>query len=51
LKGPVGNLHYSAPEILKGQGNYDEKCDIWSIGIITYLLFSLGEFPFDGTSE
>ncbi|KRX08221.1 Protein kinase-like domain [Pseudocohnilembus persalinus] len=33
-----------APEILKRQ-NYDEKCDIWSLGIITYqLLFGVPPF-------
>lgn len=51
MKGCLGSTHYSSPEILKGNSSYDEKCDIWSIGIITYLLFSQGEFPFDGNSE
>jgi serine/threonine protein kinase len=29
------------------RGTYDEKCDLWSIGVITYLLLS-GETPFGG---
>ena len=33
------------------EGAYDEKCDIWAVGVITYVLFSQGEFPFDGPSE
>ena len=32
----VGSRYTCAPEILKGR--YDEKCDIWAIGVITYLL-------------
>jgi len=34
----VGTPHYLAPEVL--QQSYNEKCDIWAIGIIAYQLFS-----------
>ncbi|KAL7570217.1 hypothetical protein ACA910_020644 [Epithemia clementina (nom. ined.)] len=41
----VGTPYTVAPEII--QGHYDEKCDIWALGVITYLLLS-GETPFGG---
>lgn len=33
-----------APEVFKG--NYNNKCDIWSVGVITYLLCS-GSLPYN----
>ena len=41
----VGTPYTAAPEII--QGNYNEKSDIWALGVITYLLLS-GETPFGG---
>jgi len=43
-----GTINYIAPEAL--QGNLDKKNDIWSCGIIMYILLS-GEFPFIGKSD
>lgn len=37
-----------APEMIKGC--YNEKCDIWSIGVILYILLT-NEAPFDGVSD
>lgn len=42
----VGTPHYVAPEIIKGEG-YNEKVDLWSSGVIMYLLLS-GRHPFEG---
>jgi calcium-dependent protein kinase len=34
LKRAVGSTIYIAPEVLRN--NYNEKCDIWSVGILAY---------------
>ena len=48
LSSKVGTAYYVSPEIL--QGSYSEKCDIWSAGVILYVLLS-GEPPFNGPSD
>lgn len=45
----LGSPLYMAPEIIKGQ-KYNEKVDIWSIGVITYMLLS-GRNPFPGKNK
>ena len=40
-----GTLRYMAPEVMNGE--YKEKCDLWSLGIIIYLLY-FNEYPYDG---
>lgn len=43
----VGSIPYMAPEVF--QRSYDEKCDIWGIGVTTYFCFVKYQ-PFEGRS-
>mmetsp|Transcript_18283 Transcript_18283/g.24107 ORF Transcript_18283/g.24107 Transcript_18283/m.24107 type:complete len:683 (+) Transcript_18283:476-2524(+) len=48
LSVPVGTPFYVAPEVLRG--SYNHKCDMWSIGVITYMLLS-GRPAFYGENQ
>eukprot|EP00934_Nitzschia_sp_Nitz4_P002244 Nitzschia sp. Nitz4//scaffold89_size161592//6593//10007//NITZ4_002359-RA/size161592-snap-gene-0.130-mRNA-1//1//CDS//3329559559//2244//frame0 len=46
-----GTAQYVAPEILDFQvEGYDERCDMWSVGVVTYILLG-GYAPFEGPPD
>lgn len=44
----IGSAYYIAPEVL--EKNYNEKCDLWSCGVILYILLTARP-PFGGSDE
>lgn len=48
MRQKYGTPYYIAPEVLNKL--YDEKCDIWSSGVIMYIILS-GYPPFNGKTD
>lgn len=52
---PVGSAEFMAPEVVdlfvgERESSYDKRCDLWSMGVICYILLS-GYPPFSGNCE
>ena len=45
---PCGSVYYVAPEVL--QKKYNSKCDLWSCGVIMFMLLS-NKAPFGGRTD
>lgn len=44
----MGTPFYIAPEVI--QGSYGQMCDVWSCGVILYIMLS-GSPPFQGKNQ
>ena len=42
-----GSTCYAAPELYMHEDGYDERCDLWSLGIVMFIILG-GYAPFDG---
>lgn len=49
LKTLCGSPQYAAPELYMHENGYDERCDIWSTGVVIFILLG-GYAPFEGSN-
>ncbi|KAJ1732605.1 Serine/threonine-protein kinase, partial [Coemansia biformis] len=45
-----GSLPYTAPEILRGDAYVGPEIDVWSLGVLLYVMHT-GSFPFDDPAQ
>jgi calcium/calmodulin-dependent protein kinase I len=50
LETSCGTPEYVAPEVISAEGTYDKQVDMWSIGVITYVLLC-GFSPFFSSTQ
>jgi len=48
MSNQVGTPYYMSPGVLRGK--YDRSCDLWSVGVVSYILLT-GYPPFNGGSD
>ncbi len=50
LKTQCGTQEFVAPEVLENRPAYDVSCDMWTVGVIVFILLG-GYYPFRGNSD
>jgi len=46
----LGSPYYVAPEVIDASQGYGRKCDLWSLGVVVYMML-VGSPPFDGGED
>jgi len=46
----VGTPYYVAPEVIERGQDYDQACDVWSLGVLLFMMLS-GRPPFDAETD
>ena len=49
LKQKTGSVYVMAPEVVRGK--YGPKADVWSLGVVTYMLLCNGRQPIKGDTK